>query len=213
MNYIKLLIVSIVLLSLTSCEQVTWSLARLMGIRKPKIESKESVLRFLERIGQDTMNVFALDTNLYNLFRNQPFKPEWDTGLRPIQVRVYDQEQKPVMQWASCEGYLDDLGTFDSMPPRNFDGLNTSIDLQADISRYYTLDGNPANLKVPEGYDYHILVYFALWFPKLSKESFHIIEEYIREHPNQRFNIYKINMDILDFWGYDEVILEDTKFQ
>ena len=211
----KYLVIAGIVMSLilSSCQQLTWTLARFMGVRKPKVESKETVFKFLDKIGQDTTDVYALDTNLYNLFRNEPFKPDWDTGLRPIQIRVYDHAGEPVMQWASCEGYLDDLKTFDSLPPRNYNGLNTSLKLQEDINRYYTLEGSPANLFAPEGYDYYVLIYFANWFPRQSKESFSIIDQYVIDHPGLKFKIYKINMDVLDFWGYDDVITEESNFE
>lgn len=180
-----------------------------MGVRKPKIENRESVYKFLNKIGQDTLDVLALDTMLYDQFRSEPFKPDWDTGLRPIQIRVYDSSGLPVMQWASCEGYLDDLKSFDTVPPRNYNGLNTSLKLQDDIGRYYTLEGKPAHVLAPQGYDYYILLFFANWFPKQSKESFKIIDSYMLNHPELKFKVYKINMDILDFWGYDDVIIDD----
>ena len=196
---------------LTSCQSVAWMISGLHGFKKPKVETKRSVQRFANKLGQDTTDLYCLDTVLFNELTELPFKPGWGSGFRNIQIRTYDKEGLPVMQWASCEGLLDELGTFDTVPPRNFYGLNTSLNLQQDIGRYYTLDGAPANVVVPEGYDYYILVYFAKYFSRYSKDSFNEVEQWIRSHPELKVKVYKINVDFMDFWDYDVTINIDRE--
>jgi len=171
------------------------------GVRQPEIESKSSVQSFLKSIGQDTAGVYGLDTVAFNRLRSEPFKPGWKPGFRPVQIRVYDRQGNPVMQWASCEGYLKDLRPFDSVPPRNTNGLNTSLTLGEDLKQYYTLDGKPAGLVPEPGYDLSLLVYFARYFPMLSEESFRQVADYRKKHPELRMRIYKIDVDFLEFWG------------
>jgi hypothetical protein len=135
--------------------------------------------------------------------RSEPFKPGWKNGFRPAQIRIYSRTGEPVVQWASCEGYLKELKTFDSVPPKNINGLNREWNLERDLKQYYTLDGVRADLTPVPGYDFYILVYFAKYFPKLSEESFREVDQYVKKHPELRIRIYKINVDFQEFWGIE----------
>jgi hypothetical protein len=199
----KKLLLYISLFFLLSCCSCRSTLMLMYGIRNPEVESKKSIYSFLQKIKQDTDNVYCMDTVLYQQFRSESFKPGMAPGFRPAQIKVYDKSGSPVMQWASCEGYLKDLEPFDSVPPRNINGLDTSINLEQDLSRYFTLDGIPARITVQEGYDYYILVYFAKFFPGISKESFEEVGTYIRKHPELRIMVYKINTDLQAFWDVE----------
>ncbi len=203
MKAITSIIIILILFISSSCK---WALMSISGFREPGVESKESIFVFLHKLKQDTNNVYALDTNLFNQFRQESFKPGWSKSFRPIQIRVYDKKGIPIMQWASCEGYLKDLKTFDTIPPRNNNELNISLNLQNDLSRYFNLDGKPANAVAEEGYDYSILIYFAKYFPRLTRESFTQVDQYISKHPELKFKIYKINVDMLRFWGVETKI-------
>lgn len=173
------------------------------GIRNPKIENKKSILRFLKSIHQDTINTYSLDSNLFKSLCKEHFKPGWPPSFRPIQISAYNSNGKIVMKWASCEGFLKDLKTFDSVPPKNINGLDTTATLQEDLIRYFTLNGLPANIHPLSGYDYYFVVYFAKYFPKLSRESFLQIANYQARHPELKINTYKINVDVNEFWGCD----------
>ena len=207
MKAISSMIIIFILVLSSSCK---WALMSVSGFREPGVESKESIFVFLRKLKQDTNNVYALDTNLFNHFRQESFKPGWAKSFRPVQIRVYDKNGIPVMQWASCEGYLKDLKTFDTVPPRNNNTLNTSLNLQQDLSRYFNLDGKPANAVAEEGYDYSILIYFAKYFPRLTRESFTQVHKYINKHPYLKFKVYKINVDVQRFWGVEPEITTDV---
>jgi hypothetical protein len=195
-TYSLLLLVFIMMLS--SCQE---TILKMSGFRKPMVEDKQSVFKYLRSLKQDTDEVYTLDTNLFQKFRYESFKPNWAHGFRPAQIRMYDKSGAPVLQWTICEGFLKDLKTFDSLPPRNVNGLNNNLKLQDDLSQYYSLSGQPANIIAPDGYDYYILIYFAKYFPRLSKESFRKVDDYVEKYKNVKFMIYKINVDIQKFWG------------
>ena len=108
----------------TSCRS---TIMRIAGLRKPKIESKASIFKFLIKLKEDTNDVFTLDSVLLQKLRKEQFKPGMARSFRPVQIRVYGKSGEPVMQWASCEGYLSDLKIFDSVPPKIINGLNTSL--------------------------------------------------------------------------------------
>ncbi len=200
MKKIAYSIILIIFVMITACQS---TIVRLAGMRQPEIESKSSILEFLHSIKQDTLNVYTLDTIAFRNLQSEPFKPGWEKGFRPVQIRVYDSSGKPVLQWASCEGYLDDLKTFDSVPPKNINGLNPSWTLEKDLSQYFTLNGSRANLSPEPGYNYHILVYFAKYFPKFSKQSFRELDRYVSKHPDLKIKIYRIDVDFQDFWGIE----------
>ena len=173
------------------------------GLRIPKVEDKASIFKMLKTLHQDTNDVYTIDSLVFEKFRKERFKPNWANGFRPVQIRVYDHEGIPVMQWALCEGFLKDLRTFDSVPPKNINGLNTSLKLQDDLSQYFTLTGKPAKIIAQKGFDYYIIVYFAKYFPKWSKESFRQVKNYLNKHKELKIKIYKINVDVQKFWNVD----------
>jgi hypothetical protein len=190
----------ICLLLATSC---TSSILRIAGLRKPKVETKQSVIKFLKKLNEDTNDIYTLDTTLFQELQKSHFKPGMAAGFRPVQIRVYDKQGEPVMHWASCEGSLSCLHIFDTVPPRVVNGLDTSLTLKEDLSCYYTLDGQQAQIAVEKGYDYYFIIYFAKYFPKLSKESFEEVYGYKRKYPEIKCKIYKINVDIQEFWNVD----------
>jgi hypothetical protein len=185
------------------CSSCKWALMSISGFREPAVESKESVYEFLHSLNQDTSDVYVLDTNLFQELRQESFKPGMSKSFRPVQIRVYDRKGMPVMQWASCEGSLKELKTFDTVPPRNHNGLNTRLSLQQDLLRYFSIYGRPAYAVAEENCDYSILVYFAKYFPRLSRESFSQVDKYRKKHPELKVKVYKINVDVQQFWGVE----------
>jgi hypothetical protein len=200
MKKVHLLCLIITFLSLSGCQN---TVLKMSGFRKPKVENKQSVYKYLRSLKQDTIDVYAIDTLLFQKYRKEPFKPNWAKGFRPAQIRMYNNEGLPILQWASCEGFLNKLKTFDSLPPKNVNGLNDSIDLKIDLAQYFTLSGQPANLIPGSGYDYYILIYFAKYFPRLTKTSFQAVNDYITRYSKVKFKIYKINVDVQEFWGVE----------
>ncbi|MFH1297203.1 MAG: hypothetical protein ABIJ04_08030 [Bacteroidota bacterium] len=198
-----IILVALLCISSISCKRIVMKFA---GVSIPKVESRQSIQDFLLRIGQDTSNTLALDSALFMEMQHAPFKPGWDSGFRPFQIRVYDDTGQPVMQWSSCEGFLKDLKSFDSVPPKNFNGLNMELTLTKDLNLYYTLSGAKANPVIPAGYDYYIVTYFAKWYPKMSKNSFRQVQEYVKKHPELKIQVYKVSVDLMDFWNMDPVI-------
>jgi hypothetical protein len=184
---------------------------RLAGVREPKIEAKESIFKFLKKLNEDTINVYAIDSILFHKMQQEEFKPGMAKSFRPVQIRVYGKNGEPVIQWASCEGFLSDLKIFDSVPPKIINGVNMSLNLENDLGQYFTLDGTPAHIVVPRDFDYYFLIYFAKYFPKLSKESFSEVNQYIRKYPELKCKVYKINVDVLGFWNVELEV--DSKAQ
>lgn len=197
-NLITVLVLSLVVISIISCKS---ALLRVVGFRVPKIESQKSIEKFLRHSGQPIENAYSMDTALYEHLRTIPFKPGWPADFRPIQIRVYNSEGKPIMHWVSCEGFLKDLHTFDTVPPRNQVNLDSTLNLQADLDRYFTLDGHPAHILAEPGYDYYFVVYYGLFFPRISRQNFKAIEAYKKEHPELKIKTYLIDVDAQDWWN------------
>lgn len=196
--YLLIIIVLQLPIVFSSCTRM---ILNLTGFKKPKIETRESIESFLNnKCALGIEDTYALDTVLYEKLLTSPFKPGWDKSFRPVQFRIYDKTGSPVVHWSSCEGYLKDLGTFDTVPPRNINTLDSTLNLSEDLSRYFTLDGTPAELKIPEGYDFYIVIYFARFAYKLSRETIASVYEYVEKHPELNIKVYKINVDVLDWW-------------
>ena len=160
-------------------------------------------MEFLEKCHTDTFNVYCMDTNLIHRLSLSAFKPGWKPGFRPIQIRVYDREGKPVMQWTTCEGPLNQLHLFDSVPPKNMRELSMDLDLQSDLDQYFSLDGKSAKILSDPGYDYYFIIYFASWMTSLSKTTFKYVDNYITNHPELKILVYKIDVDCQEFWGVE----------
>jgi hypothetical protein len=62
---------------------------------------------------------------------------------------------------------------------------------------------NLQKFSVPQGYDYYFIIYFAKYFPKLSKESFSQVKNYTMNHPELKCKVFKINVDIQEFYNAD----------
>ena len=69
----------------------------------------------------------------------------------------------------------------------------------------------PANIIVPEGVDYYFLIYFAKFFPKLSKESFSQVNRYMLNYPEINVKFIKINVDFQKFWNVEFQIDSQTQ--
>ena len=202
----KSALAGIIAISLLSCKS---TIVRLAGFRVPKIETQKSIEKFLTRSGQSTVNAYCMDTTLFQNLKTIPFKPGWPANFRFVQIRVYNSIGKPIMHWASCEGFLNDLHTFDTVPPRNQVNLDSTLNLQADLDRYFTLDGHPAHITPEPDYDYYFIVYYGLFFPKMSRHNFKAIDAYKREHPELKIKTYFIDVDAHDWWN-TEIISDVT---
>ncbi len=202
----RLLPLLLILIITSSCKT---ALLRIAGFRTPGIESEESVITYLKKAKQDQKTVLTIDSTLLRDLQSKPFKPGWKPSFRPMQIRVYDKKFSPVMHWASCEGYLKDLKTFDTVPPRNKINLDSTLNLQQDLDRYFTLDGSHANIKAEPGYDYYIIVCFALFTHRYSRKIFDQVDEYIGKKPEYKFKVYLVNTDVMDWWN-TELVSEIT---
>jgi hypothetical protein len=83
------------------------------------------------------------------------------------------------------------------------------LNLSDDLGQYFTLDGTLAQVRPDIGYDFYFLVFFAKYFPGMSRESFSQISGYALKHQELRMKVYKINVDVQKFWG--EEIKIDTE--
>jgi hypothetical protein len=186
------------IVTMCSCQKI---LIRIAGLRAPQIESNKSVRKFVSQIHGDTMDIYCLDSTLFEQLRNIPFKPGWTAGLRPMQFRVYDKYGKPIVHYASCEGRLKDLKPFDTVPPRNQVNLDSTLNLQEDLDRYFTLDGQKASIKYNPGYDFYFVVYVSRYTPRMSKSMCKAINKYRRTHPELKIKIYMVDTDVMDWWN------------
>lgn len=157
----------------------------------------------LERNAMDTSNVYYMDKKTFISLKDQVYKPGIDSGFRFIQIRCYDNSGKPIMQWASCEGYLKDLGTFRTTPPKNHNGLDTTLSLYEDLMQYCDYHGTKGVAKVKTGYDYSLVVFFATWTRGLLKKNrvFDEVNDFIKDNPDKKIIVYKINYDNVPFWN------------
>ena len=200
MKTTKIICILIILVASTSCQSLIF---RLGGMRKPKIETAESVQKFMLHLNQSTEDIYAIDSALFEQLGTKPFKPGWPTDFRPAQFRIYNSNYLPIVHWASCEGFLSYLGTFDTVPPRNQVNLDSTLNLQDDLARYCSIEGKPVNIEIEEGYDYYIVVYIAHYLYGFNKLTFKAIDNYKKEHPELKIKVYKINIDVMDWWNVE----------
>lgn len=200
MKAILFIFLLFVLIANISCQSM---LFRLGGMRKPKIESAESLRKYIKQLNQSTEDIYAVDSALFENLGTIPFKPGWPADFRPAQFRIYDKNYLPIVHWASCEGFLSDLKTFDTVPPRNQVNLDSTLNLQADLARYFSIDGKQVNVDIEPGYDYYIVVYVAHYLYRFNKQTFKAIDDYKIANPNLKIKVYKICIDVMDWWDVE----------
>lgn len=100
--------------------------ASLLGIKTPEEITRQQAVEYLLKHDADTHGVVFLKPGYFDSLRAKPFKPGWEAGLRPIQVKLFDSTGQLVFHYSSCEGSLKNTGIETIFPPRNLSPIDST---------------------------------------------------------------------------------------
>ncbi len=192
-NIIFAVVFSVILFSILGCKTIL--LKVVYGYHKPRIENKESILKFANKKKLIKDNIFSFSENdWYWAIKDAKFAkdiPEilvFDKNGRMIKYREENQCNAQAFTFIS---------SLDTAKKYNYDSLLT---LEKLTSKLRDLDGNFSNFIIEQPTDFYIFIFWSLWTGKLNKDHVKIWEEEAINNKGCKINIIKVNMDSQEWW-------------
>lgn len=186
------------LLILTSCTSIA---KKIYGIKNPKIETKEAVIKYANSINMNSQNiVFLKDKNKYNLIlaefqKSIPEAVLFDANGNRITYKKSSQD---------CNA-----GLFATIPELT---SNSKLEIQKGVNlNEFTenlIDFNNNKIENLPKADFYLFVDWAKFMGKLNKDHVKVWEELAQKNKNVKIAFYKVNMDFLDTWYSKDEKLE-----
>lgn len=156
---------------------------------------------YLTQIGIDTNLSYQISKKSLDSLGNPKFALnlyKLETGAKPspVQVRMYDNEGRFLYGWEQCFGPLHKFDILDSIPFKhvNYLPVNLNLTLKTDISLFQVNeDQHNALIKKGQDFDYVIIVFWAKWAGWYSKNTLHLIKDYVDKYPNKKILFIKLN--------------------
>lgn len=177
------------------------------GIKDPKIETKESLFKFLSKKKLDTNNVYCVSF--------EDFKPTLSlTNNKIPDVLIFNKQGKYIPygdEWA-CNA-----SAFNFIEELNLDTIYKKTDLiilDTLLSKFRTFDGEHITEKETnkiKNADFVCIVLWAKFTGKLNKTKVKEWEEQARNNKNAKINFIKLDMDFQEWWGLDESDINANK--
>jgi len=185
------------LLVLQSCRSVMMGF---FGIKNPDIEDSVSLVKYCEKKGINTNNLYTLsaedNVKILNLIGG---------GIPEIKIfnshgQLIPYKPNPTFDHVAVFSFIDSLN---SKKDFREDTLTSYSDL-ADKMR--NLNGHLIAPQMNPETNYHIFIFWTKWTGRLNKT--HVIpwENQALSNPNAKVEVYKVNMDIQQYW---KISIED----
>lgn len=184
MRHLLILILSILLLS--SCNPI---IKLMYGIKNPATETEESTVRYLERVGMQTNNIYALTENNYYTVASEIKIPSF---------YLFDANGNQIIVDEDCGALKTDF--ISNLNKDKTYNTTQTIKLEDIISNLVYLDGKPATKFRNNEIDYYLVIYWAQFIGRINKKSPAKWENAAFENENVSISVIKINMDFRDFW-------------
>ena len=176
---------------LISCKPI---LMKMYGIKKPGIETKNSIIKKALKYKLDTANIVTVNSkDFLNVLNGQsiPDGSIYDKDGKYIEYRQTD---------TSCNA-----GLFQFIPNLNLTNQYNqpySLSLDQELEKFRDLKGNL--LKNLESADFYLLIYWTVWTGKLNKDHVKIWEDLAKNNINCKIKVIKVNLDIQEYWNEKE---------
>lgn len=162
-----------------------------LKIKKPKNESLDVQIKYLERHDLSTENLYQFQENFKrNLLLGKYPLYNWDTtGFQPIQTRVYGYNGKPISNWASCYGKVSSILKGDTVIPL-WPNLNQKLNLDSIIQNIVTYN------KKSSSFDEYKITFVSIWAVYLGTPSLTrltTIDSFCNSN-HQKFRHIKVNL-------------------
>lgn len=184
-TYLPFLI--LILLLNTGCLTVV---KKIYGIKKPQIESSSSLKKSARKIGFKTSYLYTVSDSFY-LTRLK--------GLKLPDAMIFDDSGRYI-EYRSNDSVCN-AGLFDFIPQLRKDGIynrTSKTDLKSEFNKLRDLEGQ--KIEIPNGYDFYVLVDWAVWIGRLNKDHSKVWEELALENKNCRIAFIAVNMDFQKWW-------------
>jgi len=191
MKYATIVLISILFVIFQSCTTIA---KKVYGIKNPKIETVESVEKYLSSINVSSENnIFCKDILSYktvlDLFgKSLPEEILFNSDGKMLNYKKNNQD---------CNA-----GLFETIP-----GLSKSSNLQIlegnDIQTFttYLVDRNSLKFSNLPKADFFLFINWAKYMGKLNKDHVKVWEELANKNLNTKIIVYKINLDIMESWN------------
>ncbi|MDD3738146.1 MAG: hypothetical protein PHP31_02475 [Lentimicrobiaceae bacterium] len=206
----KITIFSLVLVLLMTggCKKIgTKLLLVYSGAHEPRIETTESLRKYMQKKDMTSDNVFT--TQNLDSFQNQMSL----SGGGVPEVLIFSKNldnitYRDTILDCNAPAFrailgLDKNKTYKINENFNFDDINTGL---------CDLEGNPTTITVDNNADFIVVIYWAKYVGKLNKEQVNVMEKDAIDNTNANIQVVKINLDYQSFWGLDEDDYPEIKF-
>lgn len=196
-QYIFLLFASLLLFS--SCRKMAYRV--LYGVKKPKAKTEKQILSFLEKEGYSTENLYCLErgtharvagmavSSIGNFTRSELYTKE---GYR---LEARDTSIKEC--WGLTYDYYKNLADSSLFAVDSSQNIYADTDLQGSLEN---LSGKAQPFFSCQDCDYIVLVYWASFLGKLSKQNLDFARLIQTYNPSYRIQVIQINMDFQKRW-------------
>lgn len=185
------LILILVVICLSSCKPV---FILLMGVHKPKLEDKESLVHYLNKKDLATDNILVYDDSTVHNSKLIELN-----GIP--EIRVFNKQGILI--------YYKDTGSYCSGPAEAFTKsicsandllANASKTLTSELKSVVTLDNNPVVLSNDGSVDYYVLIYWARFVGALNKTKVREWENNLKNVTGCKIWVAKVDMDWQKKW-------------
>jgi len=188
----KLLSQLILLAMLSGCTAIA---KKMYGIKKPKVETKQSVFTYANSVGLDTSAIVTVDTTHYLniLKRIQGSMPEAEIFGANGDNLSYKKEMQ------DCNA-----GLFSFIPGLKRDTTYNKKDdfkLKDQLNGLRDLNGNKLNVMDTNAPEYYLFIYWVKWMGKLNKNHVGEWERLARSNKNVRIKVFEVNLDFQNWWS------------
>jgi len=189
-----LVIVLFILLAfLPSCK--TFILKSLYGIKKPKVESERSILKYASKKGLLQDNIFTLTQD------------DWTWAVQNISfaksipdIMVFDKNGNLLKYREESQCNAKAFSFLSSLTKENkfeYDSLLTMKDLTTKLK---DLKGNNTSFTINDSTDYYVFIFWAVWIGRLNKDNVKEWETDALNNKNCSIKVIKVNMDKQEWW-------------
>lgn len=192
---LPLFIVSLILLAfLPSCK--TFILKSLYGIKKPKVESERSILKYASKKGLLQDNIFTLTQD------------DWTWAVQNISfaksipdIMVFDKNGNLLKYREESQCNAKAFSFLSSLTKESkfeYDSLVTMKDLTIKLK---DLKGNNTSFTINDSTDYYVFIFWAVWIGRLNKDHVKEWETDAHNNNNCSIKVVKVNMDRQEWWN------------
>ena len=191
---LPLVIVLLILLAfLPSCK--TFILKSLYGIKKPKVESEISILKYASKKGLLQDNIFTLTQD------------DWTWAVQNISfaksipdIMVFDKNGNLLKYREESQCNAKAFSFLLSLTKESkfeYDYLLTMKDLTTKLK---DLKGNNTSFTINDSSDYYVFIFWAVWIGRLNKDHVKEWETDAHNNNNCSIKVVKVNMDKQEWW-------------